>query len=328
MNIFLTFDYEIFFGEVSGSVDKCMIEPTNELLSLAKKHNLSLTFFWDIGHYLALQRQELIFSELASDKLKIEKQLKTVLSEGHDIQLHIHPHWEKANYDGEKWKMNLQNHYKLSDFNSEERNSIFEKYTSALSNFKGQAAVAFRAGGWCIQPFSDFEPMFQKNGIRIDSSTMPGVKWFSEQYQLDFSNLKTSEPFRFSNDVCIEDPEGRYTEYPICSTYYSPWFFWKLYVLGRIFPKKHKMIGDGNFIPQPDGKWNSLTKGKIHHASVDGYFANELQTILKHKRKAGENTMVIIGHPKSLTKFSLKKLEKFMLKNVNSNCFSTFQNIQ
>ncbi len=44
MNIFLTFDYELFFGEKTGTVEKCMINPTNELLKISKKYSIPMTF--------------------------------------------------------------------------------------------------------------------------------------------------------------------------------------------------------------------------------------------------------------------------------------------
>ena len=55
MNIFLTYDYELFFGESTGSVDKCMIEPTNQLLKIAKEFNIKMTFFVDVGYLIKLK---------------------------------------------------------------------------------------------------------------------------------------------------------------------------------------------------------------------------------------------------------------------------------
>jgi hypothetical protein len=155
---------------------------------------------------------------------------------------------------------------------------------------------------------------------------MPGVKWISEQYQLDFTSLKSSEPFRFRNNECKADETGEFFEYPIASKFYSPIFFWKLYLFGRLFPNQHKMWGDGNFVSQPGGKKESLLHGKIHHASTDGFFASELQNILNHKKANEETTMVVIGHPKSLTKYSLKKLDAFLEKNKEYCQFISFQN--
>ncbi len=327
MDIFLTFDYELFFGEVSGSVDKCMLEPAEELIRLTEKHNIKLTFFWDVGHYVALKEKSEHHSTLLNDKEKIENQIRKLTELGHDVQLHIHPHWEKAEFVEGAWKMNLEKHYKFSDFNKEERISIFRKYYQTLTEVIGKNTSAFRAGGWCIQPFAHFKSLFQEHNIRFDSSTMPGVKWISDQYQLDFTRLQSSEPFRFSSDECEEDDNGEFMEYPIASTYYSPWFFWKLYVLGRLFPEKHKMWGDGNFVAQPGGKKESLTKGKIHHASSDGYFASQLQHILNLKKNLGNSTLVVIGHPKSLTRYSLGKLDEFIAQNKADNCFKTFQDL-
>ena len=327
MDIFLTFDYELFFGEVSGSVDKCMIEPTEELLLMASKNNIQLTFFWDIGHYLALQRYSGSNTNLKIDQTKIETQLKKVLSLGHALELHIHPHWEKAVYSLGEWQMNLERKYKMSDFNAEERIEIFSRYANALSKFKGKNIHAFRAGGWCIQPFTEFAPLFKEHGIRYDSSTMPGVKWISEQYQLDFTKLKTAEPFPFSIDECLADEQGEFTEYPITTRFYSPVFFWKLYVLGRLFPSSHKMWGDGKFVAQPGGKRESLTKGKIHHASTDGFFAGELNNTLRTKVNNKDTTFVIIGHPKSLTKYALKKLNSFVNSQKRTHKFRTFQDL-
>lgn len=327
MDIFLTFDYELFFGKVSGSVDKCMIEPTEELLGIAAKQNIHLTFFWDIGHYLALQRFCEAHPSLKADQLKIEKQLKKVLSLGHALELHIHPHWEKALYANDAWQMNLEQHYKMSDFDEEERKSIFSRYHGALTEFKDKKSSSFRAGGWCIQPFSNFRSLFLEHGIRHDSSTMPGVKWISEQYQLDFTELKTSEPFRFSTNECKEDKQGEFIEYPIASNYYSPFFFWKLYVLGRLFPSQHKMWGDGNYVPQPAGKKEVLSVGKKHHASSDGFFASELQAILAKKIKAKDTALVVIGHPKSSTKYALRKLNAFVAQNKINHRFLTFEDL-
>lgn len=311
MNIFLTMDYEVFFGDASGSVEKCMIEPTNALLDLAIKNDFRLTFFWDIGHFLALQKYKDEAPQLQSDFEQIESQVKKIISLGHEVQLHIHPHWEKAEWQKGAWKMNLENHYKLSDFPKAERREIFKKYKTELERITGKKSTVFRAGGWCIQPFSDFQELFEEFEMKLDSSVMPGIHWQSNQYDLNFTSLKTQEPYTFAEDICQLDEKGKFKEVPISTRFYSPIFFWKLYVLGRLFPAKHKMWGDGNFVAQPGGKKEMLTKGKLHHLSTDGYFASELQHSFKGLIRTGRENICVIGHPKSLTRFSLAKLDQF-----------------
>ncbi len=323
MNVFITMDYEVFFGEKSGSVNKCMVEPANELMKLAASNSFRITFFWDIGHFLALQKFAIRFPELSQYVKAIRLQVEKMIREGHDVQLHIHPHWEKAIWENCEWKMNLENHYKLSDFPENERIDVFAKYKRALEEITKVPTKVFRAGGWCIQPFTDFQTLFLEHDIRIDSSVMPGAHWQSEQYNIDFRKISSMEPYAFSTDVCQIDLNGDFTEYPISTRFYSPLFFWKLYVLGRLFPAEHKMWGDGNFIAQPGGKKELLTKGKLHHVSTDGFFAAELENSFRSGMKQKQENMVIIGHPKSLTKYSLKKLAEFTARKDQNKRFMT-----
>lgn len=46
--IILSFDYELFFGDKSGTVQKTLIEPTNALLDTMDKAGLKGTFFVDV----------------------------------------------------------------------------------------------------------------------------------------------------------------------------------------------------------------------------------------------------------------------------------------
>src|SRR4051812_9645404 len=107
MNIFITFDYEIYFGENPGTVDKCIIYPTSELIRIAEKHNVRFCFFVDCGFILKLNEYRKKFPELESDYKAITAQVKYLADTGHDIQLHIHPHWEDSFFDGSKWVMDV-----------------------------------------------------------------------------------------------------------------------------------------------------------------------------------------------------------------------------
>ena len=55
MKIFLTYDYELFFGDPTGSVEKCIIEPTQRLLEIAKRTGARYTFFIDVGYLKQLE---------------------------------------------------------------------------------------------------------------------------------------------------------------------------------------------------------------------------------------------------------------------------------
>ena len=57
MNIFFTFDYELFFGIKSGSVINSIIRPTKMILDSFEKYNSKATFFVD---YLMILKITLI----------------------------------------------------------------------------------------------------------------------------------------------------------------------------------------------------------------------------------------------------------------------------
>jgi hypothetical protein len=324
MNIYLTFDYELFFGPITGSVDKCMIEPTNQLLGIAKRYKIPMTFFVDVGFLIRLEQESENHPELAADLFKIKKQLNEITSIGSSIQLHIHPHWERATYGNGKWEIDVTNCYKLSDFSQKEIDKIVEKYKMYLDNLIGVKTSSFRAGGWCIQPFHQLYSVFKRLGIKIDSSVFSGAHFESENYFFDFRTAPQKAKYNFEDDVCIENENGYFTEYPISSFKYSPFFYWRLYLLGRLFPKKHKMLGDGVFLAQPGRKKSVLTNYTWNHVSSDGYYASKLDTCLKNQIQMKKNEFVVIGHPKGNTLYSLKKLEHFIQKNYTKCSFKTF----
>jgi hypothetical protein len=190
-----------------------------------------------------------------------------------------------------------------------------------LEDIIGEKVRVYRAGGWCIQPFQKVAKVFKELDLAIDSSVMPGMHYSSEHYSFNFKDAPSTCPYRFENDICTQDSDGTFTEFPIATRLYSPIFFWCLYVLGRLFPSKHRMWGDGNFIVQPGVKKKSLLKTIRHHVSTDGYFASALEKALKECKESSIECMVTIGHPKSLTRFSLSKLHHFIRENSTKHRF-------
>ncbi|MNK02207.1 hypothetical protein D3C87_200270 [compost metagenome] len=313
MQVILTFDYELFFGTATGSVQKCMIEPTGRLLEIAAKHRVPLVFFVDVGFLIKLDEYKEQFPDLNTDFDQIKSQLKRMQELNCEVQLHIHPHWEKSYYDGQKWVVNTDGCYKLSDFPDDEAEAIVRKYHRFLSNLTSKKITAYRAGGWCIQPFSQVEKVFNELEISMDSTVFPGGKFESEHYHFDFTAVAPfANPYRFQSDVTKAEPEGYFLEVPIASWEFSPLFYWKLYALGRLNPADHKMIGDGSFLAQPGRKKSVLLNKTWNHVSSDGYYASQLKKQAKYYQSKHVSTFVVIGHPKGMTNFSLKALELFV----------------
>ncbi|WP_300665013.1 hypothetical protein [Fluviicola sp.] len=313
MQVILTFDYELFFGTATGSVQKCMIEPTDRLLDLSRRFQIPMVFFVDVGFLIRLSEAKEKFPELQTDFNHIASQLQEMERLNGEVQLHIHPHWEKSYYDGEKWVVVTDGAYKLSDFPDAEAESIVRKYHAFLSSLIKNKITTYRAGGWCIQPFSQIEQVFRELGIVCDSTVFPGGKFESEHYQFDFTKVQPfSNPYRFQSVVTEVVLNGHFLEIPIASWEFSPLFYWRLYIWGRLNPKDHKMIGDGSFLAQPGRKKSVLLNKTWNHVSSDGYYASMLKKQVKCYKKREVKTFVVIGHPKGMTRYSLKKLESFI----------------
>ncbi|WP_341903336.1 hypothetical protein [Fluviicola taffensis] len=313
MQVILTFDYELFFGTDTGSVQKCMIEPSNRLLAIARKHQIPLVFFVDIGFLIKLQEYKEQYPTLNADFEQITTQLKEMQELNCEIQLHIHPHWEKSFYDGQKWVIVTDGCYKLSDFPDAEAESIVRKYHHFLSGLTKNKITTYRAGGWCIQPFSQVEKVFQELEITKDSTVFPGGKFESEHYQFDFTKVSPfGNPYRFQSDVTQAIENGHFLEVPISSWEFSPLFYWRLYILGRLNPRDHKMIGDGSFLAQPGRKKSVLLNRTWNHVSSDGYYASQLMKQAKYYHAKDLQAFVVIGHPKGMTNYSLRQLELFV----------------
>ena len=326
MQLFVTYDYELFFGEPTGTVEKCIIEPTNLIRAIAQRTGIKMVFFIDTGYLKKLLEFRDIHEKVNHEYHLVSNQISQLVQEGHDCQLHIHPHWEDCEHDGSNWIMKTDR-YKLDDFSDEDIERIIHEYKDILLSFTNKPITSYRAGGWCLQPFNRVAKVFEDCGLKIDSTVFPEGKFTAGNYYYDFTGCPDKSTWQFSTDLIQEDKAGPFTEFPISNYFYRPVFFWRLFALGRLKPSQHKPIGDGYPMSSPGLRKKMLTKGMNLSASVDGYFVTKLKSVLKKNIKKGFNETIIIGHPKACTNFALKKLEQFIKANNTIHTFSTFADI-
>lgn len=327
MNIYITLDYELFFGTQSGSVEKCIIEPTKVFLELLEPFGIKANFFVDAGYLIALEKQKEEFQKLQSDFEKITDQIKELVSNGHGIELHIHPHWEDSYYDGTRWVFNTTR-YKLSDFKKEDVSGIITKYTNVLKNIAGKNPVAYRAGGWSAQPFGTIGDALKKNGVLIDSTVYPQGFYASDNQNFDFRNVRPFQTeYKFSQDLTLPDKSGEFLEVPISSIRVNPFFYWYFVFIKLLKGKNHRSFGDGASIPTNKKEAVRLLTNFSHSVvSIDGFKASLLNKAFKNyiKHNSNEGSFVMIGHPKAFTPYSLRKLKEFIVSTACQNRYSVF----
>jgi hypothetical protein len=329
MNIVLTLDYELFFGEETGSVSKTMVEATEKLLNVLDEYNIKAVFFVDVGFLKQLNHYKSKYPELEKDYDLIADQLRTLSKNGHDLQLHIHPHWEDSIYEDGRWKINADR-YKLSDWPAGRVVEIVTEYKDILEQFTiNNPIFAYRAGGFCIQPFDKIKAALKKNDIWLDSTVFEGGYNKSGTHFFDFKNIPARPNWNFEDNLLEADKDGSFLELPISSYKVSPIFYWKLALTRLVKDPRHRSFGDGSSLPASK-KWliKKLSLPSTICASIDGYKASYLdKTFEKRQKEYSDGNFVIIAHPKALTEYSLNEFRKFIENKILEHDFSTFSDL-
>jgi hypothetical protein len=225
ITLILSFDHELSLGG-TDSYDHNLFAPTYELLKLADRLGVRVALFTDI---LCAVRYE----QWDRDGFFVPyvRQLATALRLGHDVQLHIHPHWVDSQFIDNTYYPSSS--FALGDFaNADPPNDvrgIVSQAYDALSDVCGHYApsyrcVAYRAGGYNLSPATDsiLRALFDK-GVRIDSSIIKGYKFTSGISAVDFSHMPRSANWT----IPVEGPlnaqsESGIFEVPIASKARTP----------------------------------------------------------------------------------------------------------
>ena len=320
--IILSYDYELFFGIKSGTVQKSLIAPTNMLLDCMDSLGAKGNFFVD---YLMFERLEQLSDERALSDLKLLKdQVRDMVRRGHRIELHLHPHWIDAKYNGDgTWDYSNYTHYSLYSLTDEERRRMFKDGTSYLNNLAREIdpnynICAFRAGGWTIQPFDLLKDCFIENGIVIDSSVMFGACQDNKFSRFDFRKAPNKEIYKFANDVCEEDDSGAFLEVPI-TMYRKPFVFKIVDKILGLFSKMDECITDGTHerydLPANTEKQTIFKTRRGPYSLVCLRDSILHMVLLLDKRKL----ITTISHPKDFKMSCLSLLKIYMKDSMTVN---------
>jgi len=167
------------------------------LLQLADKYDIKLTFL--------LCTKALMYKE----KEDIINLLKKAYKSGHEIGLHHHPRRNPligGKYESSKF-------YKIEEIrkNLRKEKALVKKY---LGKEIVNNLISFRWGNWAL--FKHAAVALEKEGFRIDSSAVPGIKGHTKDDRIyDWSDEKRRFPWILDNSKVVEIPIATFTMFGI-----------------------------------------------------------------------------------------------------------------
>ncbi len=306
-----------------------MIEPTNQLLDIFRKQEVSAIFFVDTTYLMRLKELSNQHAVCKSDFNQVANQLKQMIREGHYVYPHIHPHWLDAIYlpDMNQWELLNVQRYRFHKISDADKETVFSGSINILkeillTEFPDYKVDGFRAGGWSLQPFSDFKPFFIKYGIRYDFSVLPGTYQFSNAQHFDFTLAPQKPVYQFEDDVNIENPTGSFIELVSSILHVSAMinFMHKMHLhwLHKVARDHTYGKGQGQQSIEDTSQTPSNHGGSSIHNTQHQPVSIETMSMVKiilYSRYLDSHTyMQFVSHPKMLSLHSMRTLSRFLMK--------------
>lgn len=331
--LLITFDYELFLGNRSGTIDDCLFKPTDAVLKVIEKQKAKAIFFVDTTHLLTLKKNAAKYNECASDLKRVSDHIADIVKRGHYVFPHLHPHWLDAEYLSvtNQWRLSSTDKYRFHHLNKAERDEVFNGSIELLKEIiipvNPQYKIeAYRAGGWCIQPFEDFIPYFKQHQFKYDFSVLGGFYFFSNAQYFDFSHAPEKGVYKFSERVEEENPHGEFTQFNISSIHIDN----RIRFLDKLLLKfRYKLFKDHTF-NRGEGQIATKLDTDLFKPATSGHNIMEsnwerVAIELLSSVKLGDylnffdnkNYMHFISHPKMLTHHNINMFDAF-LKSVYS----------
>ena len=185
-------DWELS-GDGSGDARELQFAPMRKLVDIYNSHGIRGSFNAEVLQQLTFRQFENEHPELKSLADEWDEAVRETFRSGHDIQLHIHPQWSKAEYADGKWK--LSGDWSILNYPIAEARSLIARGKDYLENLlrpldPNYASISFRSGSWCIAPSPFMLNLLAEFGVVFDMSIVGGVRYDTRRIALDYSNCE------------------------------------------------------------------------------------------------------------------------------------------
>jgi hypothetical protein len=177
LGLIISNDWEVY-GDGSGDYFEVQHKPLQEMLTVVEGHGAKVTVMAEVGQQWGHRELGRTAPWAAKVADAWEEIVRDAVRRKSDVQLHLHPQWINAAYDGSRWRLHLEN-WSIASLPSDVIEAVLRRGKEYLeSTIKpvdaGYQCIAFRAGAYCIEPSSKVIPALRNAGIRCDTSVTKG----------------------------------------------------------------------------------------------------------------------------------------------------------
>ena len=208
--VLITADYELFLGRNFLGSEEVLFAPTRRMIGVCEGLQVPITFFADVCSVWAYRDYG-----LDDYALKFEGQMCQAVRSGHDVQLHIHPHWLGCTYENGEWRISTERMY-LSELGfgdgEQQAPAVIKRGVDYLNGLlrqekPGYNCLAFRAAGLALQPEEEsLIGALLNNGIRIDSSVAKGLRLSMDTIEIDYTRTPRAANWLMSQETGMSSP--------------------------------------------------------------------------------------------------------------------------
>ncbi|MEK6335786.1 MAG: hypothetical protein AABM67_12720 [Acidobacteriota bacterium] len=188
IHLALTHDWELR-GDGSGDIEEIQFAPLRRLLEIYVRAGAHTTILPDVMQQLAFRRLESKHPELKPLADSWDEHVRETFRQGHDIQLHVHPQWLKAEYANGRWRLNGD--WSILNYDRAVALTMLADAKSYLENLlqpidSSYRCLAFRAGALAAAPSDHLFKSLVELGIELDVSIAGGLFADSQTLQIDY----------------------------------------------------------------------------------------------------------------------------------------------
>ncbi len=218
-------DFELM-GNGLGNVAYHQYIPGNFLMNVAEAIDIKLTFMVDVAQQLVVRQYSHKNANLKFQEKLWDETIQLIKRRGFDVQLHLHPQWLDAKFDGTHFK--LGNNWNLGRTPRPQQTKLIEDSIAYLTDLlkpvdPNYKVHAYKAGSWGMQPSEDLFNCLADNGIKVVMGVRKGMK--IDSAGVDYTSLEEPVFPYFPNykDINKVGQQGDISIIPLC--YYAPNLF-------------------------------------------------------------------------------------------------------